>query len=50
MNPHENKKRMGSTKIIPFEINSFDPKTADQLIKARNGPNTIFNQDVIPVE
>lgn len=30
MNPHEQKKKkMGSTKIIPFEINSFDAKTAD---------------------
>jgi len=34
---------MGSAKIIPYELNSFDPKTADEIIKARHGPNTIYN-------
>ena len=41
---------MGSTKIIPYELNSFDPKTADEIIKMRHGPNTIYNSDTIPID
>lgn len=34
---------MGSTKIIPYEIDSFDALTADAINKARSGTHTIDN-------
>lgn len=41
---------MGSTKLIPFDLSSFDPNTAHKLSKIRFGANTILNRDEIPVE
>lgn len=41
---------MGSSKIIPYELSSFDPHTEDKIKKARHGPNTISNLDEIPLD
>lgn len=42
-NPNEKKRKMGSTKIIPYEISSFDAVTADKILRIRHGPGTITN-------
>lgn len=44
------RKFMGSSKIVPFELSSFDPKTIDKIIKVKHGPNTISNQDEITID
>jgi len=41
---------MGSSKILPFDMSSFDPNTAHKLKKIKFGANTILTKDDVPVE
>jgi hypothetical protein len=41
---------IGSSKILPFDLNSFDANTAHKLIKIKHGANTILNKDEISVD